>query len=159
MTSTRILKPRSDRAYFHLVYATRSPKGILKFRDVEKRTVSEQDTVRTIAQRENRETRTGQAELAFEPTGDLSRTTQEERDRRLQEARVRLFAILQQGPIRYERLQPLILEIPLVWNSDLTILLLRARGEGQLVIDGMGPNERTPKKGCVIRLQDWRRNT
>jgi three-Cys-motif partner protein len=38
VTSTRILKPLSNRAYFHLVYATRNPKGIHKFRDVEKKT-------------------------------------------------------------------------------------------------------------------------
>ena len=30
MTSTRILKPLHDRAYFHLIYATRSAKGILE---------------------------------------------------------------------------------------------------------------------------------
>jgi three-Cys-motif partner protein len=35
VTSTRILKPLHDRAYFHLIYATRSSKGIEKFRDVD----------------------------------------------------------------------------------------------------------------------------
>lgn len=49
VTSTRILKPRSDRAYFHLVYATRNPKGIIEFRRVEKQTTNEQDAVRTAA--------------------------------------------------------------------------------------------------------------
>src|SRR5258708_5464482 len=50
VTSSRILKPLHDRAYFHLIYATRSPKGVIKFRDVEKQTVREQDTVRATAQ-------------------------------------------------------------------------------------------------------------
>jgi three-Cys-motif partner protein len=36
-TFTRILNPLQDRAYFHLVYATRNPKGIEEFRDVERR--------------------------------------------------------------------------------------------------------------------------
>src|SRR6266516_3614123 len=31
VTHTPILKPLSNRAYFHLVYATRNPKGIIKF--------------------------------------------------------------------------------------------------------------------------------
>jgi three-Cys-motif partner protein len=31
VTSTRILKPLQERAYFHLIYATRSPKGIEEF--------------------------------------------------------------------------------------------------------------------------------
>ena len=43
VTSTRILKPLHDRAYFHLIYATRNPKGIIKFRDVERQTVKEQE--------------------------------------------------------------------------------------------------------------------
>ncbi len=151
VTSTRILKPRSDRAYFHLVYATRNPKGITEFRRVEKQTSNEQDAVRTAAQREHRETKTGQGELAFAPTGDLSQTTQEERERRLQEATARLNSILRQGPVPYEQLQARILELPLVWNTDLTSILLSASKAGTIVIDGMGPRDRTPKKGCTIR--------
>lgn len=153
VTSTRILKPLSNRAYFHLAYATRNPKGIRKFRDVEKKTTTEQDTVRTTAQREHREAKSRQAELAFEPIGGMSQTTQEERKRRLYEARERLFAILQQGPILYEQLQPRILELPLVWNTDLNTMLLTAQKQGHLTIEGIQMNERTPKKGCLVRLR------
>ena len=153
VTSTRILKPLHDRAYFHLVYATRNPKGVLEFRAVEKRTVKEQGIVRAKAQREHREARSGQAEIAFEPTAELSISTQEERDRRLKEAETRLLSLLQRGPITYETLQPLILEIPLVWNTDLNALLLSARNSGQLEIGGMTSKERIPKKGCVIRAK------
>lgn len=151
VTSTRILKPLSDRAYFHLVYATRSPQGIIEFRRVEKQTAPEQEAVRATAQREHRETKTGQGELDFAPTGDLSQTTTEERARRLKEALARLDAILQEGPVSYEHLQARILELPLVWNSDLTSMLLAARKYGTIAIDGMGPRDRTPKKGCLIR--------
>jgi len=52
-TFSRILKPLHDRAYFHLVYATRSAKGIEKFRDVEKQVATEQEAVRERAQREH----------------------------------------------------------------------------------------------------------
>lgn len=152
VTSTRILKPLSDRAYFHLVYATRNPKGIIEFRRVEKQTISEQDAVRTAAQREHRQTQTGQVELAFAPTGDISLLTQEERSRRLQEAKARIKEILRQGPIAYEQLQPRILELPFVWNIDLNAILLSERNAGTITIDGMGPRERTPKKGCTIRV-------
>src|SRR5258708_24524110 len=68
VTSTRILKPLHDRAYFHLVYATRSPKGVIKFRDVEKQAVKEQDAVRTIAQREHRAELTRQTDIAIDAT-------------------------------------------------------------------------------------------
>ncbi len=151
VTSTRILKPRSDRAYFHLVYATRSPKGIIEFRRVEKQTVSEQDAVRAVAQREHRETKTGQGEFDFASTADFSQTTQEERARRLDEAKKRLDTMLQEGPLLYEHLQPRMLELPLVWNSDLTEILLAARKNGTIVIDGNRLRDRTPKNGCTIR--------
>jgi three-Cys-motif partner protein len=151
VTSTRILKPLSDRAYFHLVYATRNSKGIVEFRRTEKKTVDEQDTVRTTAQREHRETKSGQAELTFEPTGDLSRATHEERTLRLQEARDLLNSILEQGPILYEQLQPRILEIPLVWSNDLNGMLLDEHKAGRFLIDGLTPRQRTPKPGNIVK--------
>jgi three-Cys-motif partner protein len=150
VTSTRILKPHSDRAYFHLVYATRNPKGIIEFRDVEKRAVTEQDVIRTTAQREHRETKTGQTELIFAPNSGLSNVIQDERIRRLREAQNRLFTILQQGPIFYEQLQPRILEIPLVWNSDFNKMLIDAHNTGRLRIDGLTARQRVPKAGNKI---------
>lgn len=63
-----------------------------------------------------------------------------------------MLTILKEGPIRYEQLQPRILELPLVWNTDLNSMLLTARQEGTITIDGMGERERTPKKGCRIGL-------
>ena len=152
VTSTRILKPHSDRAYFHLVYATSSPKGVIEFRAVEKQTVTEQDVIRTTAQREHRETKSRQTELVFEPTNDFSNVIQEERDRRLQEAQNRLFTILQQGPIRYEKLQPRILEIPLVWNTDLNRILMAGHKSGRLRIDGLTARQKAPKAEHTILL-------
>jgi three-Cys-motif partner protein len=154
VTSTRILKPLSDRAYFHLVYATRNPKGILEFREVEKQTVKEQNTVRESVQREHRETRSGQAELLFGPAGSISQRTEDERARRLQEAKDLIFAIIRERSIQFETLQPRVLELPLVWNTDLNTILLTAQREGRIVIEGMKPRERTPKKGCLITLKD-----
>jgi len=134
------------------VYATRNPKGIFKFRDVEKQTTKEQDSVRAAAQKEHREQRTGQAELSFEPTEELSTGTQAERAQRLQEARTRLFALLQEGPISYDHQQPIILEIPLVWNTDLNSMLLHEHNERRLTIQGLAPRQRAPRAGNIIKL-------
>lgn len=79
VTSTRILKPLHDRAYFHLIYGTRSPKGIFEFREVERKVFTEQEHVRAIAQREDRETRTGQTELPFASSGEISASRRIER--------------------------------------------------------------------------------
>ena len=153
ITYTRILKPLSDRAYFHLVYATRNPKGIRKFRDVEQQTVKEQDAVRETAQREHREQRTGQTELTFAPADELSGTIQAERAERLQEAETRLFTLLKQGPQRYEHLQPRILEIPLVWQNDLNSMLTHLCKAGRITIP-LAPRQRIPKPGNIIGLPD-----
>jgi three-Cys-motif partner protein len=152
VTSTRILKPLHDRAYFHLIYATRNSKGILKFRDVEKKVVSAQDRVRATTQREHREHRTGQTELGFDLTDTVSRALQQERSLQLQKAEKKLLDLLQPGPLPYETLQPLILELRLVWNTDLNKMLKDGQKNGLIAIDGLGPNERVPKKGCTIRL-------
>ena len=63
VTSTRILKPTHDRSYFYLVYGTRHFKGLVEFREVERKAVDEQERVRLAAKQENREARTGQTEL------------------------------------------------------------------------------------------------
>jgi three-Cys-motif partner protein len=150
-TSTRIIKPLYDRAYFYLVYATRSPKGVVKFRDVEKKVVIAQEHVRATAQREHREQRTGQTEMGF-AADTPSNAFLEEQSRQLQKAEAKLLAVLQQGPILYESLQPLILEIPLVCKTDLNKILAQGQRVGNIVVDGLGPKERVPKRGCTVRL-------
>lgn len=153
-TYTRILKPLQERAYFHLVYATRSPKGIEKFRDVEKKVTQEQEVVRERAQREDREARSGQPGLfnfsLESPSGGLM----EERARRRAEAESRIRDILSKGPVRFEQLQPRVLEIPLVWSTDVSEILFREHRAGRLVIEGLAGRERTAKAGCVIRKRD-----
>jgi len=150
-TSSRILKPLQERAYFHLVYATRNPKGIEKFRDVEKKVVTEQEAVRKRAQREHREDRSGQAEMDF-GSGVPSIGLQDEREQQLRKADARLMALLQKGPVLYEVLKPRVLELRLVWTSDLNEILVQGNRSGRFLIEGLRPRERTPKAGCKIRL-------
>lgn len=148
-TAMRILKPLHNRAYFHLSYATRNPKGIIEFRKVEKEAFKEQDNVRTTAQRLNREDRRGQIELIF-GTSETPTARHDERVQQLQQAEALIYNLLKKGPIRYEVLQPLILELPLVWNTDLNEIIMEAHRKGQVVIQGMAPHQRTPKAGNII---------
>lgn len=157
-TSTRILKPLQERTYFHLVYATRHPKGVEKFRDVEQKTFAEQQSVRQKAQREHRERKSGQSEIDFGsdvPSG----TFQAERKEQRRKAEVRLMSLLKKGPMRYKTLQPRILELPLVWNTDLNEILAQGRRAGQFEITGLGPLERKPKKDSIIRLKPGSRRS
>ncbi len=151
-TCSRILKPLQDRAYFHLVYATRSPKGIEEFRQVERGFVEEQQSVREKAQREWREARSGQKEMDF-GLDVPSREFRDDRERQLGRADALLIALLKNGPVRYEKLQPRILELPLVWKTDLNEILVRGVRSGRFEVEGLGPRERTPKTGCTIALK------
>ena len=151
-TSTKILKPLHERAYFHLIYATRSPKGIEEFSDVERRLVTAQEQVRAAAQREHRERRTGQGELSFADPGTLSPSVEDERAAQWQKAKERLFALLHHGPRRYEDLVPDLLQLRLFWKTDLHELINEERAAGRITVEGLAPRQRVPKPGCIIRL-------
>jgi len=151
VTSTRILKPTQDRAYYHLVYATRNPKGILAFRAVEKSSVPEQEQVRLVAKRQEREDRTRQPELNLEPVSQ-EREFEKDRAKQIQRAEEQIFTFLRGHTLDYIELAPQVLQLPLVWESDLKKLLLRMRDGGKIRIDGLGPRDRTPKPGCRLSL-------
>jgi three-Cys-motif partner protein len=152
VTSTRILKPTHDRAYFHLVYATRNPRGIIEFRAVEKKAVSEQEEVRHVAKREARESRSNQSELTLEFIESPESKLNNKRQEQILIAEDRVARILQVRALDYKVLCPRILEIPLVWESDLKALLLKMRDAGRIRIDGLGSRGRSPKPGCRLSL-------
>ena len=97
VTSTRILKPLADRAYFHLVYGTNHWRGLDEFRAVEKAAVREQNRVRDIAQFHYDFDRTQQSGL-FGP-GELPRpsyTFESLRETACRRAVERLSALLRE---------------------------------------------------------------
>ena len=114
--------------------------------------MNEQAVVRERAQREHREHKSGQAEISF-ALDVSSKGFQTEREQQLGKAEAKVLALLGEGPIRYEKLQPRILELPLVWNTDLNEILIQGHRSGRFLIEGLGPRERTPKAGCTIRLR------
>lgn len=151
VTSTRILKPTQDRAYYHLIYATRNPKGIFEFRAVEKKAVAEQEKVRWTAKREAREEKTHQSEFPFPAPPTSEAELDQERMKQLRKAEKRILSLLQAKTLRYGQLEPQILEIPLVWESDLQQMLRDMQSLGQLEITGLGPRERKIKPSCQLR--------
>jgi three-Cys-motif partner protein len=154
VTSTKILKPLHERAYFHLIYATRSSKGIEKFRDVEKRLVLAQGPVREVAQREHRQQRTGQEELPFGGSGTFTPSVRDERAAQRKAAKLSLFDLLQHGPRRYEDLLAHLLQLPLFWKTDLHDLLMEEYRADHVIIEGMTSRQRVPNERCIVRLAD-----
>ncbi|MEE9250442.1 MAG: three-Cys-motif partner protein TcmP, partial [Alphaproteobacteria bacterium] len=152
VTSTRILKPLAERSYFHLVYGTRHWKGLVEYRNVEKKSVDEQERVRGVAKRTYRIERTGQDELFGQAGEQLGpRSSDEERKKQLGTAYTKLREILAtRRSCKYETLIGEILEMPFVWESDLKNWLRDARKAGEIEIPELKGRQRTPKPGHSI---------
>lgn len=151
-TYTRILNPTKDRTYFYLVYGTRHWKGLYEFRNVEKKFAGEQERIRTVAKQTSRIERTGQNELfGAMDTSAGNPSFEIEREHQLSTASKRLQnTLLSCQQIRYEDLLPSLLELPLVWESDVKEMIM-ARCGRELEIVGMKPRERTVKPGHTLR--------
>lgn len=152
VTSTRVLKPTSDRAYFYLVYGTRHPKGLLEFRNVERKAVEEQERVRLEAKQQHRVARSSQTELFG--AADIGGTSpyQSEKNLRLDAARDLLRELMSdRAKISYEDARAAVLELPLVWEPDLKDLILKLRSGGEVEIEGMTARQRRPQPGHILR--------
>ena len=152
VTSTRILKPLAERSYFHLVYGTRHWKGLVEYRTVEKKAIDEQESVRGVAKITHQVERTGQSELFGKGDEKLGpRSSDKERKKELNAAHAKLQQFLRaHGSCKYETLLGEILEIPLVWKSDLDSWLITLRKDGHIEIPDLKGRQRIPKRGYSI---------
>jgi three-Cys-motif partner protein len=152
VTSTRILKPQIDRSFFHLVYATRHWKGLVEFRGIEKKAADVQEHVRTDAKLTHKVEKTGQQDLfarAGVETGP--RTYEGERQNNVKHAHARMRDTLSAaGSFNYEALLGVVLEIPLVWESDVKHWLKEMRKNGEIEIPGLTGRATIPKQGHQI---------
>ncbi|PJB42247.1 MAG: hypothetical protein CO108_11985 [Deltaproteobacteria bacterium CG_4_9_14_3_um_filter_63_12] len=151
VTSTRVLKPTSDRSYFYLVYGTNHPKGILEFREVERKAVSEQERVRPDAKQTARVERTGQPELFVASDTDEDVSFHEEQEQRRDEAVARLRSLLaSRKSIPYEDARSQVLEIPLVWEGVFKDIVHEFADRGEAKLLNMEPRQRRVGKGVTI---------
>ena len=97
-SSAIVLHPKKNRTHFHLIYATRDPRGIQVFKDAEKKAMPVMERTRDEAQKRGREERTGQTELGLfsgTVTQDPSEYFRSLRERYLSRARAADLALLQ----------------------------------------------------------------
>lgn len=153
-TSTRILYPASDRTYFHLVYGTRHRKGIEEFRLVEKKSVREQEKVRSEAKLAKQESRTDQINFLRDlDPGGINPSFGFEEERYANHAQAEKFIrgqIKLRGRMKYEDLDAATMQIPLICRTTFNEILLGLKSGGYIEILGMKPRERTPKKGHLL---------
>lgn len=152
VTSTRILTPLKERTYFYLVYGTRHPKGLVEFRVAERKLVGEQDNARLAAKLQHKEQRTGQTDMFAGTSTSGSLTFGDEKKVRRKEARERLLQILHSATrVSYDAALGHVLELPLIWESDLKDLILQLRDESVLVIENMKARQQRPQSGHFLR--------
>jgi three-Cys-motif partner protein len=142
-----VLHPEIDRTHFHLIYATRHPKGVEVFKDTEKGAMSQMEQVRAAAQSRRREERTGQGSLFGTDEAPESPYYNDLRDHYLRDSKQRVLDLLQRsGCVPYDDAWARALESPLVWESDLRNWIEEWR-LGALRLEGLQGRERVPKRG------------
>jgi len=146
-----VLHPQIDRTHFHLVYATRNPKGLEVFKAVEKKAMLMMKAVRSRAQQRKREAETGQAELFSEEVLYDPSYFDSLRKRYLDKSQRMVREQLQaHKKMSYDLVWALALSQPLTWESDLKAWISEWQHAGQLRIGGMRPSQRVPHQGNTL---------
>ncbi len=142
-----ILRPEEDRTHFHLIYATRSPKGVEVFKDAEKSGMAAQEKARAMADLQRRETETGMIDLFGLDGPSDTRHYDRLRDRYLNRAQAKILRELEAATrIPYERVLALIDSEPMVWESDLKEWIKAWVKDGNLVVEGLIGRQSVPKR-------------
>lgn len=145
--SAIVLHPEIDRTHFHLIYATRNPKGVEVFKEAEKKAMEVMEKSRADAQKRTRERRTGAKELFDAEVLYESTRYETLRERYLSRTKHRVQQVLQSKKrVPYDEAWILALTSPLVWESDLKEWVAAWAKEGALRIDGMKPKQRVPRR-------------
>lgn len=144
--SAIVLHPEQDRTHFHLIYATRNPKGVEVFKAAEKSAMAVQETARGEAQQRAREGRTGQRSLLS--SDELHDTSHYDflRDRYLGKSKELVLQCLKaRGCVPYDDVWALALTQPMTWESDLKGWI---KDWGPSIrVDGMRPRQKVPQRG------------
>jgi three-Cys-motif partner protein len=149
--STIVLNPTKDRTHYHLIYATRSLKGLTTFRDVERSAAGIQKQARAEAKATSKYEQTGQGDL-FSPSpaqeGDfLDLLILRYRS---QAESLILETVETEGRVLYDELVSLALRLPFVSESIVKEILKDLKSRDRISYAGLGANERSPKMGRSI---------
>lgn len=145
--SARVQHATAARSHFYLVYGTRNRKGLIEFRNVEKRAMEAEELSRIEAQRERRATRTGQGSLAI----DVPRPIEEIRKATIDAATNWIARRLSQRiSLSYTEISEEALERFSITESEFKDLLVSMAKAGEITIAGMGPRQRKPAAGTII---------
>jgi len=148
--SARIQRPTADRSHFYLVYGTRSSKGLVEFRNVEKKAMEAEELSRIAAKHDKRASKSRQGLLPLyspRPVVELRRPEIEKAERRLS------WQLSQSRAVTYAEARADTLERFSVTETELKDLLVIMRNQGRVALDGMKPRQRKPADGVIITLR------
>jgi three-Cys-motif partner protein len=154
-SSAIVLHPKKDRTHFHLIYATREPKGIEVFKAAEKKAMPIMERTRDEAQKRGREERTGQTELAFSSMAahDPSAYFRSLREWYTSRARAAVLDLIRSnGQLPYDKAWSSAMTFPLTWESDLKEWFGHWKSTGCLEFTGMKEGQRVPQRGESILI-------
>ncbi len=145
-----ILRPEVDTPHYRLVFASRHPLGLEKFKEAERSAMKDMQTVRPEAKKRSREERTLQLEFPGSYTED-PRFYRNLQQRYLAHSRSKVAAALNlQRIVPYDELWAIALANALVVEAVLQEWI--AEWADKLPVLGLGPRERVPRRGNNHRV-------
>jgi hypothetical protein len=150
--STRIRHRLAEKAHFYLVYGTRHEKGLVEFRNVEKKAMAAEEQCRIEARQEDRASRTNQAPLFAALEIDRPKSLEELRQPEIERARRWLEGRLASASVlTYRDGMRGTLERFAITQPELRDLLVQLACAGKLKLEGMGPKQRKPDARVLLR--------
>lgn len=149
-----VMKPDSDAFNFYLIYATRHPKGVEVFKNVEKRTEEQTHVVRADVQLRQRQEKTGNFELFAPPVLYRERKYQQlAQDNRVR-AKTRVWELItKSGHVSYDDCWAEALQFPAVYQTDLREWMNEWERSGLLSVSGRKKLTEVLKRGSGHRLR------
>jgi three-Cys-motif partner protein len=144
--SATVLRGEADRTRFHLIYATRHPKGLEVFKEAEKKAMEDMQPIRAEAHK--RKKASTQAEL-FEPEVLHSSVYYDQlRERHLDKAKQKVIRFLQsQRKSLYDDVWAIALQEPMVWEVDLKEWISEWGKNNFLSVEGLKSSRHALKQG------------
>ena len=153
VASARVQHRLVNKSHFYLVYGTRHEKGLVEFREVEKKAMHAEEHCRIEAKQDHEVQRTHQLPLLAATEVRPPATIEELRLPDQIKARAWLLERLNQATvITFESALSAVLERFSVTKSELKTILATLGQEGLIEFDGMKPRQKKPDQGVSIRL-------
>lgn len=153
VTYTAILKPLSERTYFHLVYATRHWRGLEEFRKVEADAMEVQERIRFDVRQNVRAQRSGMPDMFAASSDDSgSRRLEERRQLNLDRARAEVESLLlSRSQFAAHEVWAIAMAIPLVTIKDAKRILIALVNAGRLRVE-LRDRQRVPSADTIVHV-------